>query len=171
MQSTFAPIELGKRGLVATTQGLQTIGHNLSNASVEGYSRQRVEMVASPPLYEPQLNREETPGQIGQGVEVSRIERIKDMLLEGRIVSEQNVQGYWDSRDKYILMLEQVYNEPTDHSVRALLDKFWSSWQDLSLNPTEIASRRSVLETGKALVDGIHSRYQRPEVGARHAGR
>ena len=149
MQSTFAPIELGKRGLVATTQGLQTIGHNLSNASVEGYSRQRVEMVASPPLYEPQLNREETPGQIGQGVEVSRIERIKDMLLEGRIVSEQNVQGYWDSRDKYILMMEQVYNEPTDHSVRALMDKFWSAWQDLSLHPTEIASRRSVLENGQ----------------------
>jgi len=160
VQSTFAPIELGKRGLVATTQGLQTIGHNMSNQSVEGYSRQRVEMVASPPLYEPQLNREETPGQIGQGVDVSRIERIKDMLLEGRIVSEQNVQGYWDSRDKYILMLEQVYNEPTDHSVRALLDKFWGAWQDLSLNPTEIASRRSVLETGKALVDGIHSRYR-----------
>ena len=159
MQSTFAPIELGKRGLVATTQGLQTIGHNLSNASVEGYSRQRVDMVASPPLYEPQLNREETPGQIGQGVEVSRIERLKDMLLEGRIVSEQNVQGYWEARDKYILMLEQVYNEPTDHSVRALMDKFWGSWQDLSLHPTEIASRRSVLETGKALVDGIHSRY------------
>jgi len=159
VQSTFAPIELGKRGLVATTQGLQTIGHNLSNASVEGYSRQRVDMVASPPLYEPQLNREETPGQIGQGVEVSRIERLKDMLLEGRIVSEQNVQGYWEARDKYILMLEQVYNEPTDHSVRALMDKFWGSWQDLSLHPTEIASRRSVLETGKALVDGIHSRY------------
>jgi len=159
VQSTFAPIELGKRGLVATTQGLQTIGHNLSNASVEGYSRQRVEMVASPPLYEPQLNREETPGQIGQGVEVSRIERIKDMLLEGRIVSEQNVQGYWEARDKYVLMLEQVYNEPTDHSVRSLMDKFWGAWQDLSLHPTEIASRRSVLETGKALVDGIHSRY------------
>ena len=161
MQSSFAPIELGKRGLVATTQGLQTIGHNLSNASTEGYSRQRVEMHATGPLYEPQLNREETPGQIGQGVDVTRIERLKDMLLEGRIVSEQNVQGYWDSRDKYILMMEQVYNEPTDHSVRALMDQFWGSWQDLSLNPTEMASRRSVLEKGKSLVDGIHDRYQR----------
>ena len=161
MQSSFAPIELGKRGLVATTQGLQTIGHNLSNASTEGYSRQRVEMHATEPLYEPQLNREETPGQIGQGVDVTRIERLKDMLLEGRIVSEQNVQGYWDSRDKYILMMEQVYNEPTDHSVRALMDQFWSAWQDLSLNPTEMASRRSVLEKGASLVDGIHDRFQR----------
>jgi flagellar hook-associated protein 1 FlgK len=161
VQSSFAPIELGKRGLIATTEGLQTIGHNLSNASTEGYSRQRVEMHATLPLYEPQLNREETPGQIGQGVDVTRITRLKDMLLEGRIVSEQNVQGYWDSRDKYILMMEQVYNEPTDHSVRALMDQFWGSWQDLSLNPTEMASRRSVLEKGKSLVDGIHDRYQR----------
>jgi flagellar hook-associated protein 1 FlgK len=161
VQSTFAPIELGKRGLIATTQGLQTIGHNLANASVEGYSRQRVEMSPTSPLYEPQLNREETPGQIGQGVDVARIERVRDTLLEGRIVAEQNVEGYWDSRDKYILMMEQVYNEPTEHSVRALLDRFWSSWQDLSLNPTEMASRRSVLETGASLVDGIHDRYQR----------
>jgi flagellar hook-associated protein 1 FlgK len=161
MQSTFAPIELGKRGLVATTEGIQTVGHNISNANVEGYSRQRVEMNATSPLYEPQLNREETPGQIGQGVEVSRIERIKDMLLEGRIVSEQNVQGYWEARDKYILMMEQVYNEPTEHSVRALMDQFWGAWQDLSLNPTEMASRRSVLEKGKALVDGIHDRFAR----------
>jgi len=142
--STFAPIELGKRGLVATTEGLQTVGHNISNASVEGYSRQRVDMSATYPLYAPELNREETPGQIGQGVDVSRIERIKDMLLEGRIVSEQNLQGYWESRDKYILMMEQVYNEPTEHSVRALMDRFWGAWQDLSLNPTEMASRRSV---------------------------
>ena len=161
MQSTFAPIELGKRSLIAHTQGLQTVGHNMSNAGVEGYSRQRVEMNPSPPLYFPQLNRENTPGQIGQGVEVSRIGRVKDMLLEGRIVSEQNVQGFWDSRDKYLLMLEQIHNEPTEHSVRALLDKFWESWQDLSLNPTDLASRRAVLQRSKTLIDGIHDRFQR----------
>jgi flagellar hook-associated protein 1 FlgK len=161
MQSTFAPIELGKKGLIATTEGMQTVGHNLSNASVEGYSRQRVEMSATAPLYEPQLNREETPGQIGQGVDVTRIERVKDMLLEGRIVAEQNTQSYWESRDKYILMMEQIYNEPTDHSVRTLMDKFWGSWQDLSLNPSEMATRREVVEKGKGLVDGIHDRYQR----------
>ncbi|MCX7038956.1 MAG: flagellar hook-associated protein FlgK [Spirochaetes bacterium] len=161
MQSTFAPIELGKRSLIAHTQGLQTVGHNMSNAGVDGYSRQRVEMSPSPPLYFPQLNRENTPGQIGQGVEVSRIGRVKDMLLEGRIVSEQNIQGFWDSRDKYLLMLEQIHNEPTENSVRTLLDKFWESWQDLSLNPTDLASRRAVLQRSKSLIDGVHDRFQR----------
>jgi flagellar hook-associated protein 1 FlgK len=160
VQSTFGPIELGKRGIIAHTLALETVGHNMSNAGVEGYTRQRVEMQASPPLYAPQLNREEAPGQIGQGVEVSSIQRLKDMLLEGRIVAEGNVEGYWDARDKYILMLEQIYNEPTDSSVRTLMDRFWEAWQELSLRPTETGAREAVLERGKALIDGIHDRFR-----------
>ena len=95
MQSTFSGIELGKRSLVAHTQGLQTIGHNVSNSSVEGYSRQRVQMSATDPLYMPGLNRENTPGQIGQGVQVNRIERVRDMILENRIVETGDDQGWW----------------------------------------------------------------------------
>ena len=126
MQSTFAPIELGKRGLVATTQGIQTVGHNLSNASVEGYSRQRVEMSGLPaPVRAPaQPRTDPRPDRAGRGGVADRADQ--DMLLEGRIVAEQNLQGTGISRDKYILMMEQVYNEPTDHSVRALMDQFWS---------------------------------------------
>ena len=161
MQSTFTGIEIGKRSLITHTQGLNTIGHNMSNANVEGYSRQRIEMGAVDPLYLPGLNREETPGQIGQGVEINSIKRVKDMLLEGRIVAEKNGQEYWQQRDKYILMLEQVYNEPSDLSVRALMDKFWESWQDLSLHPGEIASRKAVLERGLTLLDAVHKRYSR----------
>ena len=159
MQSTFSGIELGKRGLAAHTQGLQTIGHNLSNASTEGYSRQRVEMKPTDPLYAPGLSREETPGQIGQGAEVAKVERIRDEILEGRIVAQENGAGYWNTRDKYVGMLEKVYNEPTDVSVRALMDKFWSGWQELSVHPTEMASRSAVLERGQALIDSIHERY------------
>ena len=145
MQSTFSGIELGKRSLFAQSRGLQTIGHNLSNASVDGYSRQRVELQPTDPLYRPQLNRAETPGQIGQGVDIARVERIKDMLLEGRIVSQASGEGYWEARDKYVLMLEQVYNEPADISVRNLMDQFWDSWQELSLFPEQLAARQSVL--------------------------
>jgi flagellar hook-associated protein 1 FlgK len=159
--STFAGIEIGKRSLIGHNLGLNTIGHNLSNASVEGYSRQRVEMKATDPIYMPGLNRELYPGQLGQGMEVSRIERVRDMLLEGRIINETAGEGYWNARDRYILLLEQIYNEPTEVSVRSLMDKYWQSWQELSLNPTEVGARKAVLQHGRALVDAIHSRYFR----------
>ncbi len=159
MQSTFTGIEMGKRSLIAHQQGLTTVGHNLSNAGTEGYSRQRVQLNPTDPLYVPQLNREETPGQIGQGVGVASIERIKDEILEGRIVKRANGQGYWGARDKYLLMVEQVYNEPTDLGVRALMDKFWESWQELSINPSETAVRKSVAHRGQMLIEGIQHRY------------
>ncbi len=161
MQSTFLGIEIGKRGLNAHSQGLTTIGHNLTNASTEGYSRQRVELGTTSPLYAPSLSREETPGQIGQGVSISRIERIRDEILDGRIVAQSGLEGYWSTRDKYVLQLEQIHNEPSDSSVRTLMDKFWDSWQELSLRPAEIPAREAVLSRGEALAESIRDRWRR----------
>ena len=161
MASTFSGIEMGKRSLQAHTTALSTVGHNLSNASTEGYSRQRVNLSPTDPLYKPEMNREERPGQIGQGVDVASIERVKDSLLENRILAQGDNSGYWKSRDEYIMMVEQVYNEPTDISVRSLMDKFWEGWQDLSTHPEDDASRQAVLQRGQGLIDGINNRYSR----------
>lgn len=157
--NSFTGVEIGKRSIISHTRALSTVGHNMSNASVEGYSRQRVEMKAFEPLYMPGFNREETPGQIGQGMTVERIERIRDEILEGNIVGRANGQGFWEARERYIGMLEDVYNEPTEYSVRSLMDGFWDAWQELSFHPEEMAARQQVLQRGQALIDGIRNRY------------
>lgn len=159
MQSTFSGLELGKRGVLAHQRALQVVGHNLSNASTEGYSRQRIEFETMPPLDRPGLNRAERPGQIGQGVHPARIERVRDQLLERRILTAGGDESYWSTRNRYILQLEQVYNEPGDSSVRHLMDRFWDGWQELSLYPDQRAAREAVLQRGEALVEGIRLRY------------
>ncbi|MDR2617402.1 MAG: flagellar hook-associated protein FlgK [Treponema sp.] len=159
MTSTFLPIEIGKRAVDAHQQALNVTGHNLSNASTEGYSRQRVEFVPFEPIYLPGLNREETPGQIGQGVVVERIERLRDQLLDRRITAQAGGEGYWKARDPYIREMEQIYLEPGQNSIRSKMDEFWNSWQELSIHPADSAPRMAVLERGKTLVDGIHERY------------
>ncbi|MFP3041788.1 flagellar hook-associated protein FlgK [Treponema primitia] len=160
MTSTFAGIEIGKRGVIAHQQALNTTGHNLSNASTEGYSRQRVEMSAFEPIYLPGMNREETPGQIGQGTVVERIERIRDQLLDQRIIAQASGEGYWSTRDPYVRMMEQLYLEVGDNSMRSGMDAFWDSWQELSQYPSDTAPRQAVVERGKTLVDSIHERYK-----------
>ncbi len=152
-------IEIGKRSLVANTEALATIGHNVSNASTPGYSRQRVELQPFDPLYMPDMTREETPGQLGQGVVVASVRRIHDQILEQRIVAQGNEQGYWKSRDQYLLMVEQVYNEPSNLSVRSLMDKFWSSFQELSVHPSQTSAREAVVQRSQALMSAIHQRY------------
>ena len=157
MQSSFAGIELGKKSIIAHSKAIGTVGHNISNAGVEGYSRQRVRMEAS---YFPHLNREHTPGQVGQGVDAVWVERIEDELMEGRIVGRLARGGYWETRDHYLLQVERIYNEPDEISGRVLMDQFWESWQQLVKNPESLAVRDTVRERGAALIDNIHENFK-----------
>lgn len=158
--STFSGIEMGKRSMFAHNQAIETAGHNLSNSSTEGYSRQRVELAATDPLYRPDLSRAETPGQLGQGVSVESVRRIRDELLDQRIVAQTNSSGYWETRDSYVLQMEKIYNEPDESSVRTQMDKFWDSWQELSVYPESRSARQAVLTRGETLVDSIHQQYK-----------
>jgi len=160
MAGSFAGIELGKRSLMAHTTQISTAGHNISNADTEGYSRQRVKVTTFDPIYRPDLERAQTAGQIGQGSTVESIERVRDTLLDSRIVSQSNEQSYWDTREKYYSMIEGVYNEPDEISVRSNMDKFWESWQELSIYPDSDAARQAIVSRGESLTNSINQQYK-----------
>ena len=160
MGSTFSGIELGKRSIMANTDAITTAGHNISNANTEGYSRQRVQIREFDPLYKPDLTRAERPGMIGQGVDVQSVNRIRDELLDKRIVGQQNVESYWQTRSDYYTMLEQIYNEPYDVSIRSNMDKYWEAWQELSVNPESQAARQAVVTRAETLTDSINQRWE-----------
>ncbi len=160
MPSTFSGIELGKRSIMAHTDAITTAGHNISNANTEGYSRQRVQLKEFDPLYRPDLERPERAGMLGQGIDTQSVERVRDEMLDSRIVESANKESYWDTRSKYYTMLEQIYNEPEDVSVRSNMDKYWESWQELSLHPENQASRQAVVTRAENLTDSIRSKWE-----------
>ncbi|MBR0495424.1 MAG: flagellar hook-associated protein FlgK [Treponema sp.] len=160
MANSFAAIEIGKRSLMAHSTQINTAGHNITNADTEGYSRQRVQIKTFDPLYRPDLTREERPGQVGQGSSVESINRLRDELLDQRIVAQSNQETYWTTREKYYTMIEQVYNEPDEISVRTNMDKYWQSWQELSVYPESQAARQAVVTRGETLAESIQHRYK-----------
>ena len=160
MASAFAGIEMGKRSLMAQSTAISTAGHNISNADTEGYSRQRVNLKQFDPLYRPDLSRAETAGQIGQGISAESITRVRDELLEKRIVAQSSSESYWEVRSQYYSMLEGVYNEPAEVSVRTNMDKFWEAWQELSLYPETKAARQAVVTRGETLAEAIQQRQK-----------
>ncbi|MBQ2601413.1 MAG: flagellar hook-associated protein FlgK [Treponema sp.] len=160
MAGSFGGIEIGKRSLMTHSLQIQTAGHNISNADTEGYTRQRVNVKAFDPLYRPDLERAETAGQIGQGTEAESVKRLRDELLDTRIVAQTNIESYWETREKYYTMLEQIYNEPEEISVRGNMDKFWESWQELSIYPDQDAARQAVVSRADSLTNSIRQRNQ-----------
>ena len=160
MGSTFSGIELGKRSIMAHTDAITTAGHNISNANTEGYSRQRVQLKEFDPLYNPGLERPERPGMIGQGIDVQSVNRVRDEMLDQRITENQNTETYWQTRSDYYSMIEQIYNEPDEVSVRSNMDKFWQSWQELSVHPESQAARQAVVSRGESLTDSIKTKWE-----------
>ena len=160
MGSTFSGIELGKRSIMAHTDAITTAGHNISNANTEGYSRQRVQLKEFDPLYKPDLERTERAGMIGQGMDSQSINRVRDELLDQRITEQQHSESYWETRSKYYTMIEQIYNEPDDVSIRSNMDKFWEGWQELSVHPESQAARQAVVTRGESLADSIKTKWE-----------
>ena len=160
MGSTFSGIELGKRSIMANTDAITTAGHNISNANTEGYSRQRVQLKEFDPLYKPDLERAERAGMIGQGMDSQSINRVRDELLDPRITEQQHSESYWETRSKYYTMIEQIYNEPDDVSIRSNMDKFWEGWQELSVHPESQAARQAVVTRGESLADSIKTKWE-----------
>ena len=74
-------LNTGLKALLTAQAALETIGHNVSNANTAGYSRQRLDLSASPYLLVRGLN-------IGSGVDALRGMRTTDALVQARIVAQ-----------------------------------------------------------------------------------
>ena len=56
MPGTFFGLEIGRRGLQTHQRALDVTGHNLANASTEGYTRQEAVFTQTDPYTYPDLN-------------------------------------------------------------------------------------------------------------------
>lgn len=152
----FMGLELGKRALQAQNRSMEVTGHNIANANTEGYSRQRAEQVTSYPYTKPSLNVPSGAGQIGTGVKVASIQRIRDEFVDARIRSESRTLGYGEKLRDGLYELELIFNEPTEYGIRESLDEFWISLQELVNNPESMVVRYNVKERGLALTQSMN---------------
>ncbi len=158
--ATFNGIELGKRALQIQKISLDTTGHNIANANTEGYSRQRTVHSTTDPYTAPGFNGPAGAGQIGTGVKIEQITRMKDDFISYRLNNETQNMGAWQARKDNLSQIEMIFNEPSETGIRNLLDKFWESWQDLNDYPDSQGVRSAVKEQAQTLIDAFHHTHK-----------
>jgi flagellar hook-associated protein 1 FlgK len=124
---------------------IQTAGHNIANAETAGYSRQRVDAQASTPQFF-------TYGTIGTGVEIDDVRRARDTLLDVSYRREAGGYGAASLRQELLSSVEQVLGEPSEDGLASAMDAFWSSWSELSAQPTSSAARSVVQQSARNVV-------------------
>ncbi|GAB1427105.1 flagellar hook-associated protein FlgK [Aminivibrio sp.] len=151
MLNSFFGLEMGRRAMDYFRRGMETAGHNISNADVEGFSRQRVEASTTSPFTDPSLARPNIPGQIGTGVQVDAIIRLRDAFLDIQYREETTVLGYWEQIQNALSTVEVYVNEPAGAGVKAALDEYWTGLQELQKRPDDSSVRENIVEKTRNL--------------------
>ncbi|MGL4521630.1 MAG: flagellar hook-associated protein FlgK, partial [Bacilli bacterium] len=151
--STFGSLEVAKRGMNAAQAAISVVGNNINNANRPGYSRQRVDLVAGAAFPPVSMNRPQIPGQMGTGVEVGSITRSRDRLLDVQFRKDNNSLNFYNSRAEALSRMEDILNEPSSTGLSKVMDEFWKSLQDLSVNPSDTAARATVIQRANALAE------------------
>ncbi|MEQ1856950.1 MAG: flagellar hook-associated protein FlgK [Longimicrobiales bacterium] len=138
-----------KSGLLAHQLALQVTSHNLANATTEGYSRQRAELVPGTPLLT-------TQGLLGTGVRVADITRARDSVLDSVFRRESSLYHGLTAQHDALLGVELSLGEPGPTSLGATLGAFWDSWSDLANDPISSTARVAVVARGNQLVEHFH---------------
>lgn len=158
--SGFFGLEIGKRAIFVNQTALNTVGHNMANANTTGYSKQVSDLTAGIPLATPSLTNALTVGQLGTGVTIQAIERMRDAYVDRQYRYENTSAGYWEATQQSLDKIEVIINEPSDSGLRSVIDEFWKSWEDLAANPENSSTRAVVAQRGEALADTFQHMYK-----------
>lgn len=153
MKSTFGALNTVTRGLYAQQVGLDTTGHNISNANTAGYSRQTVNLATTRPGT---IYGSVGAMQLGTGVDITSIKRVRDIFMDKQMWQENSTLGYSQTVETTLGKIENVFKDQLpDIGIQSALNKFWNAWQTLSTTASNDSARLAVREQGNALVSTI----------------
>jgi len=156
---TFFGLEIARRGLMSHQKSLEVTGHNIANANTPGYSRQEAVHKAGLPYPAPGLNSGTAPGQLGSGVEISEIRRIRNEYLDTQVRDSTSAYNFWDSRLEILEQIQSIFPEPDGRGIQEVLINFFSDWHDLNNTPQDAGIKSAVVESGKELARLFRDTY------------
>ena len=161
MPGLFGTMYTANSGMRTQQKAIETTSHNIANVNTPGYSRQRTVTSTSRPYTNPSYTNSIGAGQIGTGVEVVDIERIRNTFYDFQYRSESHKYGKYTVEYEYYKNVENVFNEPSDTGISSSMNKFFSNWQELAKDPNNSSAKNIVIESGKSLAGTISETYKR----------
>lgn len=146
MNSLSAAMNAAQRSLSAFSRSLDVVQNNIANAATPGYARQRV--VLSPITL---------PGGSSTGVEVSRVQAMRDALLDYQALAARQQESGLETLNQFYNAVEPVFRLDAPGGIDVSLDGFFTAIADLSVNPQDANLRSAVLASADAVAGAFRS--------------
>lgn len=149
MASIFHGLNVGYSGLNAAQVGINTTGHNISNAETEGYTRQRVVTAAAYPLTK-------TPGAWGAGASITEITRVFDSFVFNRYTATSQSKEYSDYMRETLEELSTYFPEIDAVGIKSDMQAYFDLWQSMVDNPDNNAVKIALAQQAQTMSEHIH---------------
>ena len=152
MRSTFAGLNTMVRGINSNQLSLDTVGHNISNASTTGYSRQSVNLAAT---MAQEVSSMYGTSLVGSGVDSTSIVRARNVYADKQYWRESADNSYYATRQTDYDKIEAVFDDSDSTGIQNAMESFYKSWSELSTSASTSSARVSVVENGKEFADKL----------------
>lgn len=153
MGADFAGLNIALSSLYAQRRGLDVTGQNIANVNTAGYTRQRVVLAPAGGSTVPSVFS--TPNGIGEGVQYSATDRLRDAFLEVRSITEHGTLAQALTTQQVFARVEQAFGEPSDTGLQAQLGAYWNAWDDVANHPEDPGARAQLIQRAQGLVTGL----------------
>ncbi|MDH5183554.1 MAG: flagellar hook-associated protein FlgK [Gammaproteobacteria bacterium] len=153
MALTGDPLRTGISGLLMSQRNISVVSHNVTNVNLDGYSRQRTDMLTNNPSYS-------SAGYIGNGGYVSNTYRAYDTFLQRQLVENTSSSDYYSTFHNYALQMDNMLADPNS-GLSPALESFFKANQGVANDPTSVPAREVLLTNAESMVQRFGVIYDR----------
>ena len=138
-------LNIGKSALNAAQIGIATTGHNIANASTPGYTRQVIVQAAAEA-------QNFGYGYVGQGTNIVGVQRVYNDTLAKQLL---NTTSASNASSAYYSQISEINGllADSDAGLNPVISQFFSSMSAAAANPSDLATRQTVLSSAQSMVD------------------
>ncbi len=152
MSSLSSIFNIGASALSNAQIGISVTSNNLSNAGVEGYSRQTVQYATGPTVSSGGYT-------YGSGATVSEITRHFSYTVESQYLTYSSQASMWETITSTLSSIETLFDDSDDegYDLSTALDAFWTSLDALAADPESEAARTELTGYAETLTTLLNS--------------
>ncbi len=157
--SLWSDLSLGVTGLQTSSNALNTVAHNITNADTEGYTRQQVELDDRRYITISKTGSAISYQQAGLGVYYSNAKQVRDYFLDKTYRTELGRQDFYEVSKNTLNEVEDLLGELNGASFQKSLSDLWTAVQELTKDPCNSVTQGALVSEAAEFLERARSVY------------
>jgi len=137
-------LRTGRSGLRVASTGLSVTGHNVTNATTEGYTRRTLQSTMADPVTRSGL-------LLGQGARATGVASSSDRFVNASLVDAQGDQSRSAATEETLTAVESVFSLESAGGIATT----WSDFRSLASDPSDLSRRTEAVGAAEALTGSV----------------